>query len=32
MYDYLHPNYKGMTLVSQCFMDVLYENYVTNVD
>lgn len=30
MYDYLHPNAKGMDLVTECFLDALYNNYVTN--
>ena len=32
MYDYLHPNIQGMELISKCFMNALYENYVTNAD
>ncbi len=32
MYDYLHPNTKGMDLVTECFLEALYENYVTNAE
>ena len=32
MYDYLHPNTKGMDLVTECFLDALYENYVVDAE
>lgn len=30
MYDYLHPNTKGMDIVTNCFKEKLFENYITN--
>ena len=32
MYDYLHPNTKGMDIVTKCFKEKLFENYITNAN
>ena len=32
MYDYLHPNTKGMDIVTNCFKEKLFENYVTKTN
>ena len=31
-FDGLHPNEKGMDLITECFWNVLYETYVTNAN